>query len=417
MHLGNFGGLRARIGAVALAVLASCSSAVAADEQRARRLIYNSDADNMFIHAKPPMKPADVHAKVDEVADNGCTTLFMSVNEGMTMNFPGRVVELSGTYLTPAQNEHVAKVAVEKAATLERCLVNLRALIAAGHDPIGLIIDRARQKKLEVFISFRMNEVHLCNNPDTMPAPLLISRYWREHPEWHIGTPGDKLNRTYTEIIGPRLNPAFNWLPGGLNYALPEVRTLRLAQLRECCERYPIDGLDLDFQRFPMYFRAGEEMANVPTMTAWIRQVRELTRQAGRNRGRPLLLSVRVMPAPAQALAIGLDPVTWAREGLIDIVSAGHFLRPTSAVAIPEYRNALPANVPLYGSIDLHGTDVSTRTAEHRRMARQFWKDKADGVLVFNFFTPREQGREPDWAVLKELGDPDKIPPESPSTR
>ncbi len=65
--------------------------------------------------------------------------------------------------------------------------------------------------------------------------------------------------------------------------------------------------------------------------------------------------------------------------------------------------------MPLYGSIDLLGTDLSTRTAEHRRMARQFWKDKADGILVFNFFTTREQGHEPDWAVLKELGDPDKI--------
>ena len=161
-----------------------------------------------------------------------------------------------------------------------------------------------------------------------------------------------------------------------------------------------------------MFFRPGEETANVPTMTAWIREVREMTREVGRNRGRPLLLSVRVMSTPKQALAIGLDPMTWAREGLIDIVSAGHMLRPTSAVAIPEYRSALPASVPLYGSIDLHGSDASTRTAEYRRMARQFSKDKADGVLVFNFFTTREEGREPDWAVLKELGHLDTIPPE-----
>jgi len=414
MHFGSYRGLRARIVAGFLVVSALCSSSTAADLQRTRRLIYNSDADNMFIHTKPPMKPADVYAYVDEVADHGCTTLFMSVNVGMTMNYPSKITEMCGTNLTPAQVEHVNRVAAEKAVTLERGAVNLRDLVEAGHDPLGLIIDRARQKKLEVFISFRMNEVHLCNNPDVMPAPLLVSKYWREHPEWHIGAPGDKLNRTYTEIIGPRLNPAFNWLPGGLNYALPEVRELRLAQLRECCERYPIDGLDLDFQRFPMYFRPGEEKANVTTMTAWIRQVREMTREAGRKRGRPLLLSVRVMPKPAQALDIGLDPVSWARDGSIDIVSAGHFLRPTSPVAIPDYREMLPATVPLYGSIDLHGTDVSTRTAEHRRMARQFWKDKADGVLVFNFFTPREQGREPDWAVLKELGDPDKIRAEDP---
>jgi hypothetical protein len=136
-----------------------------------------------------------------------------------------------------------------------------------------------------------------------------------------------------------------------------------------------------------------------------------MTREVGRNRGRPLLLSVRVLPRPEQALDIGLDPISWAGDGSIDIVSAGHFLGPTSLVDIPDYRDALPATVPLHGSIDRHGTDVSTRTAEHRRMARQFRKDKADGVLVFNFFTHREQGREPDWAVLEELGTPIRFRP------
>ena len=413
MHLGNCRGLRARIGGVVLVVSAVCASATGADELRTRRLIYNADADNMFLYAKPPMQPADLQSQVDQIADNGFTTLFMCANVGMTANFSGGIVELSGTYLTPEQNEHVAKVAAEKAATLERGVVNLRALVAAGHDPLGLIVDRARQRKLEVFITFRMNEIHLCNKPDIMPAPLMISRYWREHPEWRIGKLDDPPASTYLSILEPA-NGVGRWLSGGLNYALPEVRKLRLAQLRECCERYPIDGLDLDFLRFPMFFRAGEETANVSTMTALIRQVREITNEVGRRRGRPLLLSVRVPSTPKQALAIGLDPMTWAREGLIDIVCAGHMQRPVSPVAITEYRSALPPSVPLYGSIDLHGGVASTRTAEYRRMAREFAQDKADGILLFNFFTTREEGIEPDWTVLKELRDSAKIPPQVP---
>ncbi len=214
MHFASYRGLRSRIVAGILVVSPFCSSTTVADEPRTRRLIYNSDADNMFIHTKPPMKPADVYAYVDEVADNGCTTLFMCVNVGMPMNYPSKITEMCGTNLTPAQIEHVNKVAAEKAVTLERAAVNLRDLVEAGHDPLGLIIDRARQKKLEVFISFRMNEVHHCNKPDVMPGALLVSRYWREHPEWHIGTPGDKLNRTYTEIIGPRLEPGIQLVAG-----------------------------------------------------------------------------------------------------------------------------------------------------------------------------------------------------------
>ena len=248
----------------------------------------------MFIHAKPPMKPADVFPYVDEVADNGCTTLFMCACYGMPMNYPSKVVEMFGSELTPAQLVEVNKVGAEKAVSMECAAVNLRELVKAGHDPLGLVIERARQKKLEVFISFRMNEVHHANTPDVMPSALLITRYWREHPEWHVGKPGDKLNPTYTAILssGPRPNPAFNWLPGVLNYAVPDVRKLRLDQLRECCERFPIDGLDLDFLRFPMYFRPGDETANVATMTSFIRQVREMTQEVGRQRGRPLLLSV-----------------------------------------------------------------------------------------------------------------------------
>jgi hypothetical protein len=410
MHPGTR--VRSRLIILTLLVVSGfrCANA-AADERRQRRLIYNSDADNMFIHTKPPMKPADVFKYVDEVADSGCTSLFMCACYGMPMNYPSKIVEMFGSDLTPAQWKEINEVAADKAVTMERAAVNLRELVKAGHDPLGLIIARASQKNLEVFISFRMNEVHHANMPDVMPSALLITRYWREHTEWHIGKPGDKLTSTYTEIIssGPRPNPAFDWLPGALNYAVPEVRKLRLDQLRECCERFPIDGLDLDFQRFPMYFRPGEDKANVATMTSFIRQVRDVTQEIGRQRGRPLLLSVRVMPTPEQALAIGLDPVGWAREGLIDIVSAGHFLRPTYPVAIADYRKALPANVPLYGSIDLHGTDPATRTAEHRTFARQFWKDGADGILIFNFFTTRERGIEPDWPVLKELGDPAEI--------
>lgn len=397
---------------VLVAVLGLFPAWARGEEPRPRRLIYNADGSCMFIHVKPPMQPADLDRYVDEIAEYGCTSLFMSVNNGMTTNYPGKVIEMSGTYLTQEQNEFVEKVAQEKTSTNERGLANMRALIAAGHDPIRLIVDRARQKKLEVFTSFRMNEVHLCNEPDKMPAPLLISKYWREHPEWRIGTPGDPLNETYTNVIGPRRNPAFGWLQGGLNYALPEVRKLRLAQLRECCERFNVDGLDLDFMRFPMYFRPGEEAANVPVMTAFVREVRDMTRDVGRARGRPLLLSVRVPQKPELSQAIGLDAIGWAKADLVDMVAAGHFLRPTSEVAIREYRAALPASVPLYGSIDLHGTDFATRTAEHRKMARQYYRDGADGVYVYNFFTTRERGSEPDWPVLRELGDPRKIPPE-----
>ena len=58
-----------------------------------------------------------------------------------------------------------------------------------------------------------------------------------------------------------------------------------------------------------MYFRIGEEAANFKTMTAWIAEVREMTKEVAKKRGRPILLSVRVMAKPEQNLGLGLDPV------------------------------------------------------------------------------------------------------------
>src|SRR5262249_16302617 len=77
----------ARILVPFLVVLTAFASRIAADEpKRPRRLIYNSDADNLFIYTKPPMKPADVHTYVEEVAAAGVTTFFMCPNAGMVMN-------------------------------------------------------------------------------------------------------------------------------------------------------------------------------------------------------------------------------------------------------------------------------------------------------------------------------------------
>ncbi|TWU04187.1 hypothetical protein CA54_60690 [Symmachiella macrocystis] len=392
------------LGACLLVVNVIFADHTIAETARPLRLIYNSDADNMFIYVKPPMRPADVYAYVDEIAAAGVTTIYMCPNYGMPVNYPSDVTQMFGTGLTAEQDEHVAKVAPEK-SSLERGAANLRSLVAAGHSPLGLVIDRARVKGLETFITFRPNEVHWIDKPDDFPINLLLSKYWREHPQWRIGKAGDAIGQLHRDILGPRTSPVVaGWLPGGMNFAVPEVRAQRLAQLRECCERFNIDGLDIDFQRFPMYFRIGEEAANIKTMTAWIAEVRKMTKEVARKRGQPILLSVRVMAKPQQNLGLGLDPVDWARKGMIDIVVASHYLHNNFPLPIGEYRELLPNDVPLYGSIE-----VEASADNYRRIAKRMWDDGVDGIMMFNFFTCRELGTEPEFGLLKELGDPSQL--------
>ncbi len=367
------------------------------------RFIYNSDASNMFIDVEPPMTPEGLYPYVDEVAGTQVTTFAASPNFGMVMSYPSKVATMLGTDVSEALAATIAPSVETKPTSTERAAVNLRALVEAGHNPLDLIIDRANEKGLETFVSFRLNEVHAVEQEDH----LILSRFWKEHPEWRIGKVADPLSDLYVEILGPRTSPIVGtWLPAGLNFAVPEVRAQRLAELRECCEMFNADGLELDFQRFPMYFKQGEEADHIATMTAWMRDVRAMTREVGEKRGRPILLTARVMAKPEQNLGIGLDPVTWANEGLIDFVIVSHYLRNDFPLPVTEYRQLLPPSMPIYASIE-----VEPEQDTYRTMAWDLYQDGADGISLFNFFTTRERGEGPPFELLNELGEPTTIEP------
>ncbi len=372
------------------------------------RFIYNSDGGNMFIYKVPPMTPSDVYSYVDEVADTQVTTFFMCPSYCMPMMYPSRITEMIGSTLIDKQRQFVEMAGCDPDSSknhLERAIVNLNALVEAGHDPVGLVVERARERKMEIFITFRLNEIHDVQNPES----LLVSKFWREHPEWRVGKIGDRISPLFRDIIGGHPNHKVDpivetWFPAALDFSIPEVRALRLAELRECCERYSIDGLDLDFQRFPIYFPQDEGQEHVEVMTSWVREVREMTREVGNKRGRPLLLSARVLARPEQNLAIGLDPVNWAKAGLVDFLTVSHYLRNDFPLPISEFRRLLPENFPVYGSIEVeHDPD------RYREIASQLWEDGVDGISLFNFFTTRERGKEPPFELLNQLGKPQAI--------
>ncbi len=372
----------------------------AVEPSRPQRFLYNSDADNMFLYKGPPMQPEDVHSYIDEIVAAGVTTFSMSPNDGMVMNFPSRHVRMLGDETDPAILKQLEEEGLSTPGTLSRAALNYRAFVEQGHDAMGIAVERAKQQGMEVFLSFRMNEVHGVDTPDVFPYNLILSRYWREHPEHWIGTPGDELSQLHQDILGPRTSPVVGkWLPGGLNFAHEEVRQRRFDQIEECLERYDVDGLELDFQRFPMFFKYGEEEQCLAVMTELIQRLRTLTRRIGDERGRPMLLSVRVMAKPEQNRAIGLDVFRWAEAGLVDFLIASHYLRNDFPLPVKEYRERMPQEMPLYASIE-----VEPEADTYRTLARQLYADGVDGLMMFNYFTCRESGSEPDFALLKELG-------------
>lgn len=368
----------------------------ASQPMRQQRLIYNSDGNNLIIYDPYPMSLDDLYKYIDEIAENGATTYAYSPNFGMVLNYPTNVSQMVGEGVSEAIEKSIALDTANELVTSELGVQNLRAFMAAGHDPLKLVLDRAKEKGMEAFISYRLNDVHSTENEDH----LILSTFWKEHPEWRNGKVGDPLLPIYEEILGPRVNPIVGtWLPSGLNFAIPEVRAQKMAELKELAADYNADGIELDFQRFPLFFPQGEEHLHIDTMTGWVREVSAMIKAVGEKRGRPLLLSARIMAKPEQNGAIGLDPVTWANEGLLDFVTASHYLRNDYPIPIRAYRDLLPPEMPIYASIEYEKEEQP-----YRDYARQIYLDGADGIMLFNFFAHRQRGAQPPNHLLKELG-------------
>jgi len=342
---------------------------------------------------------------VDELADAKVTTLLVSPYLAMVMNFPSKNARMLGTGEDPETVKTYEKEGREKPATLGRGALNLRALVEAGHDPLGLLIQRAKERGLETFISVRLNEVHWVNEPDKYPYNMIISKFWREHPEYWIGKPEDKLPELHMEILGKRTSPVVaGWLPGGLNFALKEVRDWRLTQIQEFLDRYDVDGIELDFQRFPMYFKHEEAVQQTGKMNEFVSEVKKLTQTAAEKRGHTVRLSARVMARPEQNHQLGLAPEVWVENKWLDFLVVSHYLRNDFDLPIEQYRDALPDGFPIYGSIE-----VEPKPERYRELARNLHKANVDGSYLFNYFTCRQNGREPDFDLATELSDPNNF--------
>ena len=87
------------------------------------------------------------------------------------------------------------------------------------------------------------------------------------------------------------------------------------------------------------------------------------------------------------------------REGLLDFITISHYLRNDFPLPVAEYRRLLPDGFPLYASIE-----VEPDADRYRQIAAELWADGADGIMLFNFFTCREGGKEPPFEVISELG-------------
>lgn len=269
-----------------------------------------------------PLTIEDVNAAVDMVAGTQVTTYMMCTGSS-AVYYPSKYSNMLGD-----DRGGTLKACYDSATynTWRRYWDNEKRLEAEGTDMVSASLARARERGLETFITLRMNDLHFA---DTLSAcKMAMEEFWLQNPQFWTNDPSIGYNSA-----------------GALDYAHPQVREHKLALIREQLERFGplIDGVDLDFMRFFVYFRADEARANSQIMTQFLCQVRSLVDSCAASLGRPLLLSARVAPTLAYNMEKGLDVAEWVRRGLLDFVSIGTHWRGDPSLPVEQFRRDLAA--------------------------------------------------------------------------
>jgi hypothetical protein len=351
---------------------------------RKRRILYNNDGCGvMFTKAgckgvyKANTDEKVIREAINEITEPGSQvdTWLICVNEKV-MFYPTKVGSYVGYRLSDEQISDPD--ARSHGAQWRRAL---DSYYSRGADPYAIMIDQARKKNLEVMLSYRMNDQH--------GNDFLLCEFWRKKKELRTGR-------------------------AGLDFASQKVRDYKFSLLKEAVQRYDIDGLELDFNRRPPYFKPNTPIEeNRVIITKMVKRIRKFLDEEQERRNKKLIMSVRVPMTMNTCLQHGLDPVAWHEAGLLDFLTVSQQYRGHVTLPIQEFKDAL-GDLPVYACIEADSRNqfVPKLGLEgyYRKAAANMWADGADGIYLFNFFVYRESGRkpgciEPPFAVLKELGD------------
>ncbi len=380
---------------------------------KAYKLLYNHDMCSIASNARPGFGYDDeisresVMSFVDDVCGTDVDAFMCCPNILRLPLWPSKV-EPHWRDVAPYQKEpsltHDWKY-------FEYVYYRVRRYILAGGDPVADTVTRAKEKGVAIFFSYRMNDTHMLDAPDSPN----IDAFWRDHPEYRIGdVPGES-----PMVASKTLRLMQNWL-------LMEVREHYYAIFEELLAMYDVDGLEFDLMRSPAFFPPERVDEGRSVFTDFVRRVRALLDRVGEARGKRLQLSVRVPPSIDVAYLAGLDVRKWDAEGLIDIVNVNSSFYTTVNIDIEGYKAAL-SSARVVGEMQFAvagGKAIGTNTCRKmtcelfRTFAQNFLERGADGLSLYNFTFTRHHyfsnprrfmypGFEPPFDVLKGITDID----------
>ncbi|MCK5862918.1 MAG: family 10 glycosylhydrolase [Candidatus Hydrogenedentes bacterium] len=371
-------------------------------------IVVNDDGFSKF-HSGHYQSAADLRDEMLGYQNTQTAVVEWCILAGSRANYPSKVTELIGTGMVefPRRGDKLAYETVHR-------------LAKEGINTLQVVADACHEAGISCYASMRMNGDYPASMWDGSFPRFANSTFWWEHPEYRQR---DAKGNTLTKF----------------SYAFPEVRSFKLAILREAAQQN-IDGINLDFLRHPTFFgyeeplikafqdKYGIDAATVSTddprwiplrseiMTRFVRDVRKILDEAEQRTGRKLGLSARIDWKKYPLW--GCDIKRWMEEKLLDyLVVSQHGLGGYEFPIAPFVEMARGSGCAiLFGEeAVLSGHDRTSeedrRIAEgtmeapernilsleqYKSRAARWYSEGADGLQLFN-----ETRKE----ILGELGD------------
>ncbi|MGB9597261.1 MAG: glycosyl hydrolase family 18 protein [Candidatus Poribacteria bacterium] len=333
-----------------------------------KRFIIDNDGTNLFV-LKSPLTEADLQWTVNQ-CPKSVTTYMVCPNIIGKFCYPCSVGE-------PLPKE----VAPHLIDAFER-----------GEDYFGKLLTLLKQSGKEVFVTYRMNDVHNANDSDHWG----ISEFKKRNPELTVDPKATKAGTG-------------DWMSYCLDYSKKQVQNYVISSLKDIVDKYDIDGIQLDWMRFPRHLSGNspqEVWEKRHALTEFSYSVRNMLDKLGQSRGKKILLSARIPTWLEGCKRLGVDVKEWHK--IIDFITVAPFLSCDYHINFSEFRELFPEK-PIYAGTDMNHSGRCHNSESYRAWALCMFDQGADGINIFNFPCWTEYLAEQPYDWIADISDEESI--------
>ncbi len=299
--------------------------------------------------------------------------------------------------------------------TFKRPISSLGKFILEGGDIVREYVDYCKANNTPAFLSIRINDFHHVEDLDAQEGARLHPVSWmaidcfrRDHPEWRLLATNPAPPRGH-KVAGKREFNVLNW-------AIPQVRERMLMFIRELCENYDLDGLELDCMRYFRLFPdtlSTERRAEI--MTSFVGEVRKILDRTA-SEGKHRWLCVRVSSTLIGQAGVGIDLPRLSKVGLDMANLSQNYYTVQNDLDLVQIRQMNPdlalyqeMNHVTYVGADPNRASSGDSSFYRRTTDEQFYTTAhlgyasgLDGFSLANFAYYREAGNKPERGPFNE---------------